>query len=70
MKLIAPGHADSYEEQPFPPSYTAGIAPFSNIRFMDRGQTNATEDRIANFDGIVTAIETEDVEAFFGRLLD
>jgi len=42
MKLIAPGHEATHEESPFSPSYVDGLGVFSNIRFMDWGQTNAS----------------------------
>jgi hypothetical protein len=42
MKLIAPGHEATHEANPFSPSYVAGLDVFSNIRFMDWGQTNAS----------------------------
>ena len=42
MKLIAPGHDATHRDAPFTPSYTDGLEVFSNVRFMDWGQTNAS----------------------------
>jgi len=40
LKLIAPGHHDTFQENPFLPSYTAGLSTFANLRFMDWNSTN------------------------------
>jgi imidazoleglycerol phosphate synthase glutamine amidotransferase subunit HisH len=41
----------------------------SNVTEVRQMLTDATDERLMTFDGIVTAVENSDVEAFVGRLL-
>ncbi len=40
MRLVTPGHVGTHWSKPFLPSYTDNLAMFSNLRFMDWGNTN------------------------------
>ena len=40
FRLIMPGHANTYQTQPYNPLWLERLAPFSTLRFMDWGSTN------------------------------
>lgn len=40
MRLIMPGHASTYQTQPFNPAWLQWVTKFSTLRFMDWGRTN------------------------------
>ncbi len=43
IRLIMPGHEDTYEKQPFNPEFLARWKGFQALRFMDWGSTNNSE---------------------------
>jgi hypothetical protein len=46
VRLVMPGFADSYEEQPFHPLFLERLRPFQVIRYMDWGKTNDSPLRV------------------------
>jgi len=40
IRLIMPGHENTYQDQPFNPLYLEKLQPFKALRFMDWGSTN------------------------------
>ena len=48
IHVILPGHANTWESQPFNPDFLAAMEPFSALRFMDWGEV--TQSPLENWD--------------------
>lgn len=56
IRVLMPGHAETYVEQPFNPLWMERLSAFAAVRFMDWGRTNNWGD----VDGLASYDEAED----------